>query len=524
MKTVKRLGFLLIIIVMILTTAPEVSETTALESNEAIAENSAKIKDTLIMAVRGDPPDWGPNSNNSQNFWALKKQIYETLVVFDKEGIVQPCLAESWEFADDLTLIFHLRKGVFFHNGEELKASDVLFSFKKISESKDASPGVANLDFEKTVAIDDYTVKVVTKQPFSTQIKYFEWPLTSISSEKAFNDSGGDYNADPLGAGGTGPYTIVEFVPGDRVVLAAFEDYWEKGKPYVKNLIIRIITESTTRGLELESGGVDIALELNAVDITGLRDQVDTDVVLDPSAQTNYLSFQNTHKYINDPLIRKAIVYAIDWDTAVSAAFGDTGIRAIGFLAPSVEGFASDIKIIQYDPEMAKKLLIDAGYPDGFEGIKMYTDTVTERRNLAEIMQSYLADVGIGLELVSMEQAAYVTAYKNGEHDLMLFGLTATTGEPGKPFAFFTIGNSYENVWGWGNQEFTDLVSQASVTLDDTARNNLWHKAQEMLNEDLPMYPVYYRSIASGIRTNVKGFENNPSFESPLLKNVYFGE
>ena len=176
-------------------------------------------KDTLTVVISQDPDGFDPNANTNFAPHQVKSQIYETLVRLDENNEVQPCLAESWEYEDDQTLIFKLRKGVKFHNGEELKASDVIFSYKRAFEDKTAGyVNLTNMDIDKCEAVDDYTVKLVTKGPYSMQLNLLENPLVSIFSQKAYEDASGDFT-EPVG---TGPYELDTWNQTDFVKVKKF--------------------------------------------------------------------------------------------------------------------------------------------------------------------------------------------------------------------------------------------------------------------------------------------------------------
>lgn len=499
------------------------------ESNEAASQTggstTAKLdgikssKDHLVVALPIDPGNFDPNDKNIQMVHAMKKQIYETLIYRDHSGKLQPQLAESWETPDDKTIIFHIRKGVKFHNGEELKASDVIFTLKRINDTPAAQLGVKNVDFEKTGAVDDYTVKVVTKTAYVPQLAYFEWALMGIFSEKAYKDSGGDFTKAPIG---TGAYKLKSYVSGDRYEFEAFEDYWDKGKPYCKKLTMRIISEASNRTIELEAGGADIIYEAPASDIPRLEKNKDTVVYRDPSMNTNYILIRCDHKPFDDVRVRIALAYAIDRHTAVKSAYKGTGIPAVGFYTPSVEGFAADVVPYEQDIAKAKQLLAEAGFPDGFE-TTLHTDTTLERTDIAEIFQNQLRKVGIKCKVIAMEPSAYQAMFARGEHNLMLYGLTATTGESDRALRWFhkdnTVGMSFIN---WKNDKFSNLVDVAAQTTNVVERNGLYKQAQQMLKDECVVVPTLHREILSAAKKNVMGFQNNITYESPYLKDVYF--
>ena len=174
-------------------------------------------KDSMIVVVPADPGSMDPHDNVAQNKHQSTRNIYETLVVYDDNGKLIPWLAESWEYEDDCTINFKIREGVKFHNGEELKASDVIFTLNRlVNDNTVAAMQVNKVDFSKTVATGDYTFTLVTVEPYAIQIAMLENPLCGIISEKAYTESNGDFFKAPIG---TGPYKVVEYRSRDSLML-----------------------------------------------------------------------------------------------------------------------------------------------------------------------------------------------------------------------------------------------------------------------------------------------------------------
>lgn len=509
----------LIIVVMTLLVMTACGNNKQVSDDVKETSGSKSSKDHLIVALPSDPANFDPNDNSIQMVHAMKRQIYEPLLMRDYEGQLQPLLAESWEYEDDYTIIFHIRKGVKFHNGEELKASDVIFSLKRVSEVPAAKSAVAMIDFDKSKTVDDYTVKVVTKDIYVPQLAYLEWPLTGIFNEKAYKESGGDFTKAPIG---TGPYKLKSYISGDSYEFEAFEDYWDNGMPYCKQLTMRIIPEAANRTMELESGGVDIIYEAPSSDIKRLEENSEITVYRDLSMNTNYLFIRADHKPFDDVRVRKAVAYALDRESAVKNAYKGTGQTAIGYTSPNVEGFADNVVPYEYNIEKAKELLAEAGYPNGFE-TTFHTDTTRERVDISEIFQNQLAKVGIKCNVIAMEPVAYQAMFARGEHNIMVYGLTTTTGEGDKAFRWFhsehALGQCFVN---WKNAEYDNIIDEASRTLNLDKRMELYKKAQQMLKDNCIVIPTLHREILTAARSNVKGFQNNLTFESPSLKTVYF--
>ncbi len=478
-------------------------------------------KDTLTVVISQDPDGFDPNANTNFAPHQVKSQIYETLVRLDENNEVQPCLAESWEYEDDQTLIFKLRKGVKFHNGEELKASDVIFSYKRAFEDKTAGyVNLTNMDIDKCEAVDDYTVKLVTKGPYSMQLNLLENPLVSIFSQKAYEDASGDFT-EPVG---TGPYKLKEYFPGDRVEMTAFEDYWGKDEPKIKNLVFRVITESASRAIAAETGEADIVYDIASTDIERLEKAENVNMVREISANTRYVSINTEAKPYNEPKVREALRYAIDRPSAVKVAWGDFGKTANGLVNDGIVGASKDLSefLVERDVQKAKELLKEAGYPDGFKTSILCSNADQESMSFCEAIQSQLAEVGITLEIKAQEPTAWVEDSLGGRGELSIYGFTASTGEAGKILVRFLSDANEFGMYHWNSPEFDEIMAKALQTIDDDERNKLFDEAQKMVMKAGIAIPIWQKELAIATSKNVEGFQCSVAYEAHILKDVSF--
>ncbi|MDR3332328.1 MAG: ABC transporter substrate-binding protein, partial [Synergistaceae bacterium] len=211
---------------------------------------ATELKIAQVSDIQGLDPHRANDAASSH----VLKQVYNYLVTLDKDLNIVPDLAERWENPDDLTWVFYLRKGVLFHNGEEFTANDVKFTIERMQDPETRYTGTAlrGKEMNKVEAVDRYTVKITTQVPFQPLLFGLTRHEMAILNEKAVREAGENYSKQPVG---TGPFKFVEWVHGDRVVLEKNEKYFE-GVPKIDRLIFRSIPESSTRIVELESGGV----------------------------------------------------------------------------------------------------------------------------------------------------------------------------------------------------------------------------------------------------------------------------
>lgn len=484
----------------------------------ASSSSGGAAKDTLVVGAYSDPVDLNPQNQTSQYSQQVKCQMYETLVDMDNDGIIHPNLATEWEWEDDTILILKLRQGVKFHTGGEFTAEDVLFTFQKMRESDYAQLGVEYMDLEQTVALDDYTVKVVLTEAFPAQVNYFNWPLSAIVSKEGYEQAGGDFSKMSFG---TGAYKLVSYVKDSEVVMEKHDGYWQEGQPHIPNLTFRIIPEETSRTLDLESGGIDVAINLSIMDVDRLEANPDMTVLRQPCYNmTNIFYNQLNNEALQDLNVRKALSMAVDWNAAIPASYGAGGDPATAYIAEGVEGYIG-FDPLPYDPEGAKQLLEAAGYGEGLT-LDIYTTNMEIRVKLCEIMQAYFAEVGVTLNVVTLENAAFHDAFLNGEHDLMIMGYFGVTGEAGKVLTYFLSDNSFNATMHWKNAEFDALTKAAMSELDAETRIQQYRQAQQLIYDDMAAYPILQMVLLVGTRANVKGLTLNAPYEQHKYKDVYF--
>lgn len=477
----------------------------------------SEVRDTLNVGLCVDPMNLDPNDNNSQHVQRVKTQIYETLVARDVDGQLTGGLAESWEWTDNQTIVFTLRQGVKFHSGDEMTADDVKFSIERAYGMGAANIALSHVDLDQCEVVDTYVYKMVLVDSYTPQIAWLEWPLTSISCKKTVEESNADYMASP---NGTGPYKLKNWISGDRVELESFADYWD-GEPAIKNLNMIIVTESTNRAIMLETGELDVAHEVSTVDYTRIAEGAETSIVKSPAHNINYIGMSCLFEPFNDPKVRQAVAWAIDIPTCYQAAYNGVHTLATSLVDPEVDGY-SVMDLPGYDPEKAKALLTEAGYPEGFT-CTFYTNSDAERVAMAEACQVYLTAVNIKTEIVPMEMGAYSSIIDtNTLEGIYLLGATCTTVEAEKILRnFYSTSSGAMNTAGYRNAEFDTLLDEAVSTIDDDARWAIYKQCFDILAEDMPWIPTYDKQQLTGVRNELQGYSNG-SFECARFKYCYF--
>jgi peptide/nickel transport system substrate-binding protein len=466
-----------------------------------------EVRDTLVVGQGADPVSLDPHATNDQPSSRVARQIYETLVLQTEDLELQPGLATSWDQVDDLTFEFTLKQGVKFHNGEELKASDVKFTLERALTSAFIGHIVGRISAVEVV--DDYTVRVITATPFAPLLTHLAHPATGILNQKAVEAAGEDYGENPVG---TGPFKFVSWTIGDRVELERFEDY--HGTPAkMKFVTIRSIPDNTVRTIELETGAVDIAYDIQASDVNRVSNNAELTLLRDANLSTTYIGFNVDKAPFDDVRVRQAINYAIDMEAVVNAVYSGVGSPANGPLGPNVFGSKQDLVGYGQDVEKAKELLAEAGLADGFT-TTLWTNENQARMDIAEIVQDQLAVVGIVVTIEVVEWTQYLADTAAGEHDMFILGWTTVTADADYGlYALFhssAVGTAGNRTF-YRNTQVDELLDLGRTTLDVNERLAAYQEAQQIIRDDAPWIFTWTGENLAGTSKNVRGFVQHPA-------------
>lgn len=475
--------------------------------NKTTSGGGSSTKDELVVAQGADPKSLDPHASNDQPSTRINRQIYNTLVVTDNNMEIQPGLAESWDQVDDNTWEFKLREGVKFHNGEEMKASDVVFSFYRMANSAEVAHiiGAVKSVEEK----DDYNVVIKTEEPFAPLLAHLAHSASSILSEKAVKDAGDDYQSHPVG---TGPFKFVSHDSGDKVTLERFDDYYgDKAK--VKTLVFRNVPEGTNRTIGLQTGEIDIAYDVEPIDVKTVEGDKGLKLVKDPSLSSDYVGFNTKKAPYDNVKVRQAINYAINVDEIIEVALEGAGTPATGPINDKVYGYNSNLKGYEYNPEKAKELLKEAGFENGFK-TTIWTNDNPVRVTIAEIVQGQLKEIGIDAKVEQVEWGAYLERTGKGEHDMFILGWTTVTGDA--DYGLYAVYHSSQH-GGSGNRTFftdpkvDELLDKGRTATNEDERLKAYAEAQELILEGAPQAFLQFKTHNAGMQKNVEGFELHPS-------------
>ena len=465
---------------------------------------------TLIVAMSSDIISMDPVAQNDVYSSNAMKQMYEGLVYLSPDGMVMPMLAEKWDISDDgMNYTFHLRKGVKFHNGEELTAEDVVFSYKRAVVAPNVAHIFSDIDAESIKAVDEYTVQFSMKNPYAGIVTALCHTGGHILNKKAVEAAGDKYKNSPIG---TGPYKFVSHTKSDKVKFERYEEY-QGNKPYYKYLEFRIIPEPTNRIIELESGGADIVYDVSPNDLDRFTGNNDIALIRSYNYMTQYMGMNCGKAPLDNVLLRQAIACAIDTDQIVQAVWKGLGRTATGPAATTIRySIASKLKPIPRDVEKAKRLLKEAGYEKGLK-LRLSTNERKERIDMAVIMKEQLKEVGIDLSIEVLEWSKYLEMLSKGEHEIFEIGWTPDASDPDMVFypCFHSsaIGGGANYTW-CNNPELDALILKGRRMLDSPERAAVYTEIQEKMMEFTPAVFQYNGEDAVGIRKHITGLRLSP--------------
>lgn len=465
--------------------------------------DAAPVKDTLVVVNNSEVQSCDPAATTAKPTMDCLQQMLEPLVRMNEAGDYEMVLAESIEQTDDLTYQVHIRQGVKFHNGEELKASDVVFTFTRAMASAKAAPNLTELDPEGIKEIDAYTVEFKTLTPVATFENVLSRNNGLILNQKAVEEAGENVGRSCIG---TGPYMFVEWQAGVQITMKAFDEYWgEKAK--IPNVTYKFVDDANSRVVMLEAGEADIIYSVPAtgVDILTGNDKVK---VMEETSNTVRWFFINTQvEPTSDINLRKAIAYALDTEALTLAVFGEHASPATSFLAPNLMGHTADLETYGRDLDKAKECLAAAGYEAGELTLTLTMWAQTVQNSMAEIIQAQLGEIGITVNIESLESAAFSAALGTGEIQLGLATNSNTSGDPGAASKVFKSTNFPKpNYSGLASDEIDKLLDEGLACTDPTEREAIYTKVQQLAAEECCIIPLCYENEIFGINANLQGF------------------
>lgn len=422
---------------------------------------------------------------------------HNTLVFLGEDNKIEPGLAENYKMTDSVTWEFNLRRGVKFHNGEELKASDVVFTFNKAMQSAVTSGTISQL--QEITAVDDYTVRMILSAPNVDWLSILYDTRCSIVNEKAIAELGEDEGSRI----GTGPYKFVELVLNDHLTVEKFDEAWEADQCPTKRFVFKCIPENAARLIALQTGEIDVCTYPSATEVSHIEDDPRLKLVQLPSNGTIYFGFNCKDPIMSNPKCREAISYAINRDEIVLIAVDGLGTPTRTWWASSISSRYDGFGGHTFDLDAAKACLVEAGYPNGFD---LKVSIVSDQRAEAEVIQSQLKQINVNVSLDEMDSSGFGAYLSTGEHQAWIWGYNFSSYSDNMKNAYYT-GLTGSNRAQYSNAEIDELFDKAAAETDESVRNDYYKRIQEIAAADCPILPLYYQLLSIGVNANLDGIQ-----------------
>ena len=479
---------------------------TADTKNAETAQNGAKEEgqSTIVMEITNDPSSLQPSTINQQAFMEQRMNYYERLFEWDYNGEVSPLLVKDFEWIDELHLKITLYDNITTHSGKKLTTEDVKFSLEYAKDSAEFARHTTNIDYDNIEITDDYTMVI----PILQQNVLFWNDITRIDivSKADFEESKDQMITTPVG---TGPYKVTGYTPGVEVVLEKNENYWNAGQTEIQQrnvdrIIYKFIPEEAQRTISLESGDVDFVYDPPLTELEGLMNNSDYDVLEVKTSSTPSLYFNSSEGSVcSNKSLRQAISCAIDNSAIVAAVYKGFAHPACSVVTPNNPEWSDDLEYSNpyaFDQEKAKTCLAEAGYQPGELKLRLATDDVSTHKAAAEIIQTYLQQIGIEVEISIFDAGSYNTLLT--QKDTWDMQINEYTTKGSILFFFGNQVNRNKNIRGfWDDDEFQNVLDEALKDGD----NEKVSKLVSIFMENIPIYPLMNKTNYYVFR---KGIEN----------------
>ena len=486
---------------------------------------AADLSGVLSIALSADVTSMDPHYHNLTPNNNVAEHVFDTLVTKDTRSRLKPALAESWRAVDELTWEFKLRKGVKFHDGGDFTAQDVVFSLDRVPNvpNSPSSFAVYTKVITEKIIVDPLTIRFKTATPYPLMPN--DMSTVFIISARAAKGAGTeDFNSGKATIG-TGAFKFVRYAKGDRIEFARNDAYWGP-KPAWDKATLRIIPTDPTRVAALLAGDVRAIENVPTADIARIAKTGDLTLYRTVSHRVMYLHIDSNRERsphvtgkdgkpldknpLKDVRVRRAISKVINRQALVERVMDGAAVTTGQLMPEGMFGYTSALKPEAYDVDGAKKLLTEAGYPDGFNlTLHAPNDRYVNDEQIAQAIAQLLSRAGINTRVEAMPSAVYFTRASKLEFSLMLMGWASDTAEASSPLkallaTFDTAkGMGVANRGRYSNAKMDALLAQALTIVDDTKRERMLQQATEVAMADLGIIPLYHQHNVWATRKGV---------------------
>jgi oligopeptide transport system substrate-binding protein len=490
---------------------------------------AARPGGTLRMVFVSDPPTLDPAHATDLTSSSIIHQVFDALLELDEKLVPAPALAERWSVSPDHRVYtFHLRRGAKFHNGREVRAADVKYSFERAARGK--RPWV----FDKLVGarefikggaseiagvrvVDDGTVELRLERPFAPFLHLMAYDAASIVPREETDKRGAGFASHPVG---TGAFRFVSWRRDDQVVLERFAEHF-RGPAHLERVVFRVIPAEGTRFNEYVAGQLDVGdIPTGRCRAVQADAKLKGDVAIWPTLGTSALRFNVERAPFTDARVRRAIAHAIDPSIIVDRLLEGCVKAAQGIVPPVLAGWTATATRLPLDRERARALLAEAGFPGGrgLGPVAYHFNTNDANQRIAEALQAQLKEIGVTLELRRLDWAAHIKVVDDGSAGFFRQGWIADYPDPEN---FLTVLFHSRNVGAAGNTSryrnpaVDRLLDEADTMAIGAARMKRYEEAEQMILDDAVWVSLYFYASRALIKPHVKGLERSPQSTAP---------
>jgi peptide/nickel transport system substrate-binding protein len=472
-----------------------------------------------VWSISGDPVAINPiESPGGHTRDAIYDTVYESLLMYDEDFELQPALATSWENPDPLTWIFHLRQGVLFHHGRELDAEDIVFWHENLFDPDIVAPHKSYfLSVSEVIALDRHTVEMRLSEPLGPILRNFAQLFGASILPRDWKDAVPNLEMHAIG---TGPFKVEEFAPASHILFRRHEQYWDQPYPRLDEVVLRVLPDAESRIGALRTGSIHYA-NLSPDDALRLEGNPRVEVIRTPSSLVFTHMFNTRIPPFDDVRVRRAVDRAIDRQEVIDKVAGGEG-RLTGPVPTGMGRYPVPPDELPYrrDLDEARRLLAEAGYPDGFQATLLTRTSIPENIQSSVIMAEQLRPLGIRLDIEQLEPGVF--AARTREYDFnVIANIWSPRVDPDAYFGRTFLSIDPQNWMGWGDPEFDELIFEARRPGTDDDRVPLYRVIQARILDEVPVIWWYQANTIEGVSTEVKGYWGSFLGRRPAMKHAW---
>ncbi|MFA1821974.1 ABC transporter substrate-binding protein [Virgibacillus oceani] len=482
------------------------------QSSEESSEDTGESEETAgeqILKIANDqePAGLDPHITPAHSSVRVYSKVYSTLVGFDENMEITPDLAEEWDWTDDTTLVFQLREGATFHNGDDVTAEDVVYSFERILDEETGSHIASYFSSVDSIeATDTHKVAFNLSEPDATLLTNFTNSSAAIVNQSVVEENGDLQQV----AVGTGPFKFEEWVPDNSVTLVKNEDYFVDGQPALDQVEYYTMVDEAARLSSIRTGEIDMTtVTAQSAELLEAEDGIN--IMEYQTLEYSYAGFDMNHEILSDEKVRQALSMATNRESIVDIVWDGQAVVS-GPIAPSMGDWSIDVtqhELYSNDLDQARDLLEDAGYPEGFEIEITTASTYDDMIDTAQILQQQWAEIGVNATISQVEWGEYLDIWTNTSADILI-GRNGSGSDPDRAMNYFFNSEGSANVWGYADETYDEIVYEGKTTIDENERNEIYTEAQNYLLEQSPNLFFVSPSNYVAVRNTVENYTPYP--------------